>query len=90
MTSSLQVIGFLAFLVLWVAWCVALWKQPRLAIGVIIGVVAAGIAVLAIRAAQFEEIPIWLPALPFIVVALTLFAFSFLAWYWGREDNEVH
>jgi hypothetical protein len=32
-----------------------------------------------------EEIPVWLPALPFALVAATLFGFGLLAWFWSED-----
>ena len=30
--------------------------------------------------------PVWVPALPFALIALALFAFGLLAWFWGDEQ----
>jgi hypothetical protein len=34
-----------------------------------------------------HEIPVWLPPLPFAVIACTLFFFGGLAWWWGSDDR---
>jgi hypothetical protein len=86
MTTLVSLLGFFLLLALLVLWGVAFWKRPQLATGVLIGVVGAAVVVGIFRAVQLHEIPVWLPALPFAVVALTLFFFGFLAWYWGRTD----
>ena len=86
MNTLLSLAGFFLLLAILVLWALAFWKRPQLATGVLIGVVVAAIAVGAFSAIEFHEMPIWLPALPFAVVAGTLFCFGFLAWYWGRTD----
>ena len=55
------------------------------AIGVAIGLGLAGLAAAAVPAVSLHQIPPWLPALPFACVALTLFFFGGLAWWWGRD-----
>jgi len=37
------------------------------------------------RPFELEHIPIWLPPLPFALVAVTLFVFGVLAWFWGED-----
>ncbi len=86
MMTFLSVAGFLLLLGLLVLWGFAFWKRPQLAGGAVIGVVCGAVVMLVFRTLSFEEMPIWLPALPFAVIAITLFGFGFLAWYWGRED----
>lgn len=54
------------------------------------GIAIGGILVLVlgpfIRAAgSLDHIPIWAPALPFALIAITLFGFGLLAWFWGEE-----
>ncbi len=86
MTTFFSLTGFFLLLALLVLWGVAFWKKPQLATGVLIGVIGAAAVVGIFRAINFHEMPIWLPALPFAVVALALFGFGVLAWYWGRTD----
>jgi hypothetical protein len=86
MTSLLSIAGFLLLLILLVLWGFAFWKKPQLALGVLIGIACAVVVTLLFRAIELHEIPVWLPALPFAVVAAALFGFGFLAWYWGRTD----
>jgi hypothetical protein len=86
MTTALSLIWFLLLLVMLVLWGFAFWKKPQLAAGVLIGALAAIAVALLYRAADFHEIPVWLPALPFAVVAVALFGFGVLAWYWGKTD----
>lgn len=67
-------------------WALA-WRRRRpLAIGILAGVVLAGIFVAAIH--PLDHIPLWLPPLPFALVACSLFFFGGLAWYWGRRGND--
>lgn len=87
MTIFLQAAGFLALLGLVILWGLAFWKRPQLAYGVLIGVICAALVTFLSRSVEFHEIPVWLPAVPFAVVALALFFFGFLAWYWGRSDQ---
>lgn len=66
-------------------WALA-WRRRRpLAIGILVGVVLAGIATVVIR--PLDHIPLWLPPLPFALVACSLFFFGALAWYWGSRGN---
>jgi len=86
MTSALSLIWFLLLLVMLVLWGFAFWKKPQLAAGVLIGVVCAALAAFLFRGIDFHEIPVWLPAMPFVLIAATLFGFGVLAWYWGKTD----
>ncbi len=86
MTSALSLIWFLLLLAMLVAWGFAFWKKPQLAAGMVLGVIGAALVAQLFRTADFHEIPVWLPALPFAVVAAALFGFGVLAWYWGRTD----
>ena len=76
------VAGCIVVLVLWVA---ALRKRAELAIGVAVGLALAAIGAATAPSFQLQEIPIWLPPLPFAVVACTLFFFGGLAWWWGTD-----
>ncbi len=63
----------------------ALRNRAEFAIGVAIGLAFAGLAAASAPALGLHQIPPWLPALPFACVALTLFFFGGLAWWWGRD-----
>jgi hypothetical protein len=83
MWASLITLALLACLVLWLrAW----QRGSRLALGLAIG---AGLALLGGLILQsrpvFDHMPVWVPALPFAIVALTLFGFGALAWFWGED-----
>jgi hypothetical protein len=71
--------------------CLLLWffawqRGSQLAVGIAIGIAAVLIGAPIIRSAyHFDHIPIWAPALPFALIALTLFGFGLLAWFWGEE-----
>ena len=79
-------LAFVAGCLLLVALLVAaLRNRAEFAIGVAIGLGLAGLAAAAVPAVSLHQIPPWLPALPFACVALTLFFFGGLAWWWGRD-----
>jgi hypothetical protein len=81
-TLFLSIVGILVLLALWsVAWR----KQPMLAFGIFLGTVSVGLLAIIFRPSGIQHIPIWLPALPFAVVAVALLYFGILAWWWGRS-----
>jgi hypothetical protein len=83
MTLILSIVAMLIVLTLWsLAWR----KRPILAFGIFLG--TAGICALAafVRPSGIQHIPLWLPPLPFAVVAITLLYFGVLAWWWGRKE----
>jgi len=82
MATLLQITGFLLFMVLWGA---AWRKQPNLAFGIFLGVAIAAVIAAVVRPFDMHHVPIWLPALPFAVVALSLFCFGVWAWFLGRD-----
>jgi hypothetical protein len=82
MTQLLWIVVVLALLLLWrLAWR----NQPMLAAGIGIGVLLGWIVGISFDAPSLDSIPIWLPPLPFAVVALVLFVFGILAWFWGED-----
>jgi hypothetical protein len=84
MAGFLLIAGFLVFLILWgLAWR----RQPTLAFGIFIGVAMGWVIALAVGPISLEHMPIWLPATPFAVVALTLFCLGVAVWF--RGDNEA-
>jgi hypothetical protein len=60
-------------------------KRPAVAAGIVVvaGLAWAGLAMLPHY--TVHTLPVWLPALPFAVVAVTLFSLGFLAWFTGRD-----
>lgn len=84
MTASLITFVLLGCMLLWIrAWL----RGSQLATGAVIGVVLALGAVIVFRTiGAADPMPVWLPALPFALVATTLFAFGLLAWLWGDEQ----
>jgi hypothetical protein len=72
----------LVFLVFWV---VAVRKRPELGFGIALGLGLAWLGLALAPRITLHTIPVWLPPLPFALVALTLFFFGFLAWYWGSK-----
>jgi len=80
MASSFITLVLLGCLLLWLlAW----QRRSQLAIGIAIGVVLGAIGAPAVGG--IHHMPIWLPALPFALVALSLFGFGLLAWFWGEN-----
>jgi hypothetical protein len=66
-------------------WVVAWRYQRRFAIGTVVGAVVAALVAWIARPFELTQIPIWLPPLPFALVAITLFCFGALAWFWGED-----
>jgi hypothetical protein len=82
MMQSVAIVGALIFMVLWsLAWR----SRPHLAFGIFLGLAGACALVAIVWSSGIRRMPIWLPALPFVVVAITLFSFGILAWRWGRN-----
>lgn len=83
MTASLITLVLLGAMLLWIrAW----ERRSRLAIGVVIGAALALIVGPVLRAvAAADPMPVWIPAVPFALIALALFGFGLLAWFWGDE-----
>lgn len=79
---SMAIVGSLIFLG---AWSLAWRSRPYLAFGMFIGVAAASAVVALVWFTGMRHMPVWLPALPVALVALTLFTFGALAWRWGRN-----
>jgi hypothetical protein len=82
MSEALVTSLLIGLALLWVA----AWRyQRRFAVGTLVGAVIALLVVLVVKPFQMTHIPIWLPPLPFAMVALTLFIFGALAWFWGED-----
>lgn len=63
-----------------------LLRRSRFAIGIAVGAAIAVAAWSTSRAVvSVDEIPLWLPPLPFALVAATLFCFGLLAWIWSED-----
>jgi hypothetical protein len=72
-------IGVAVFVVLWGK----LWRtQPIAAFGVLIGLPFAWIfsRLIAPYVIGMKAIPIWLPPLPLVTIAITLFVFGVIVW----------
>lgn len=85
-TASLITLVLLGCMLLWVrSWL----RGSQFASGVVIGAVLALGAVFLVRTIDTADgIPVWLPALPFALIATTLFLFGLLAWFWGDEEPQ--
>ena len=82
MVLSLPLLGLLVGLFL----SGLVWRtRPYLGAGIFIGVAIACVAAAVAPALDHGNVPIWLPALPFAVVAVTLFGFGILTWHWGDK-----
>ena len=78
-----SILGFLLFLLLWaLAWR----NQIKLAFGIFVGIFLGVIGAGLIGPIEIEEMPVWLPAVPFGFVALALLLFGILAWVWGEHN----
>jgi hypothetical protein len=74
-----------ALLVLLAVLGLSLRKRPQFAIGVVCGVALAWIGAAVLPPLSLKTMPVWLPALPFALVATSLFVFGALAWRWGTD-----
>ena len=84
MTAFLAIL-FVVFLILWgVAWR----SQARLAFGIFIGIGVGWLIATLSGPIDMEHIPIWLPALPFALVATGLFCFGAAAWIIGNRPSD--
>jgi hypothetical protein len=60
-------------------------KRPELGFGIVVGGGLAWAGLALLPHLSLKTFPVWLPALPFAVIALGLFFFGFLAWFWGTD-----
>lgn len=63
----------------------AVRNRPQLGFGIVLGGGLAWAGLALAPHLSLTPFPVWLPALPFATVALTLFFFGFLAWFWGPD-----
>jgi hypothetical protein len=87
MTAFLSTLAALGLMLLTIR---ALLRHSRFAIGIAIGTVLALVlapfAWSALKAGfAAGELPVWLPPLPFAIVALTLFGFGLAAWFLSED-----
>jgi ABC-type dipeptide/oligopeptide/nickel transport system permease subunit len=83
MTAFLVTIVLLGLALLWLrAWM----RHSKLALGIVIGAIVATAGGPLVRSLMsVEQVPLWLPPLPFALVATTLFGFGILAWIWADD-----
>jgi hypothetical protein len=82
--NSFFVVALLGALLLWYfAWR----ARPILGLGITVGIMVTWMLLALVGLPKFEHVPLWLPPLPFAVVAVTLFAFGILAWVWGADEQ---
>jgi hypothetical protein len=71
---------------LFLLWLFKLQHRSRMATGIAIGVLLGGIGASVVGVVGgMQHMPIWVPALPFALVAISLFGFGLLAWFWGED-----
>jgi hypothetical protein len=73
-------LGIGSFLILVVVWALAWRRQPSLAFGITLGIVIGWVLAALAGPVKLDHIPIWLPPLPFAVVAVTLIVLGIIAW----------
>ncbi len=66
-------------------WVMAWRYQRRFAVGTLVGAAGALLVAWLAQPTELDHIPLWLPPLPFALVAITLFCFGILAWFWGED-----
>ena len=83
MVASLITLVLLGCLLLWIrAW----ERRSRLAIGMAAGAAVALLgAPLVVALSRTQHMPVWVPALPFALIAISLFGFGLLAWFWSED-----
>lgn len=83
MAAFLTTLAALALMLLTIR---ALLRRSRFAIGIAAGAAIAVAVWAPVEAVvSMDEIPLWLPPLPFALVAATLFGFGLLAWIWSED-----
>jgi hypothetical protein len=80
-------VGIVILAVLLLMWRIAWRDRPILGLGMTIGVLLAGIIAGVAGDLDPDHIPLWLPPLPFAIVAVTLLIFGILAWMWDDEKS---
>lgn len=91
--------------VLLLVWARIWQKDPKLAFGIFLGLPLAWICfrliepyIQGVSVTGMDNIPVWLPMLPFAIVAITLLVFGGLVWFKGDrftlsprdEDSRGH
>jgi hypothetical protein len=74
-----------AVALLLIVWALVWQHQPKLAFGILLGLPVAWIfsRLTAPYVTGMEQVPIWLPPLPFAIIAVTLLVFGALIWFRG-------
>lgn len=81
----LEVTVILALLFLWVL----AWRhQTKLALGITLGMMLVWLLAATLGPLNMDKIPLWLPPLPFAIVAITLLCFGIWAWFRGDAHQD--
>jgi hypothetical protein len=78
-------VAIVALVVVLVLCGVLIRTRPQLGFGIVLGGGLAWAGLALAPHLSLTPFPVWLPALPFATVAMTLFFFGFLAWFWGAD-----
>ena len=84
---GLWLIGVVIMLLVWAR----IWQtQPKMAFGVLLGLLLAWLfsRLISPYLTGEAQMPLWLPPLPFAIVAVTLFVFGALVWFRGARPRE--
>jgi hypothetical protein len=73
-----------------VVWAIVWQRHPKMAFGVLLGLPVAWLASRMIEPylTGIEHVPLWLPPLPFAIVAVTLFGYGALIWIRAPKSQE--
>ncbi len=74
-----------AVVVVLVLWLIGVQRRPQLGFGILAGAAVGWAVVSYAPRLDPDHIPLWLPPLPFALVALALFFFGCLALFWGSD-----
>ena len=78
-------LSFITMLVFLVLWTYAWRKRPILAFGIFLGAATVLVIATLVGPSRPQQVPVWLPPLPFAVAAIVLFYFGTVAWLWSRR-----
>jgi len=85
-----MILWLLGVVVMLIVWARVWQKNPKMAFGVLVGLLLAWLfsRLIAPYLQGEAQVPVWLPPLPFAIVAITLFVFGALVWIRGARPLE--